>query len=57
MLENVTSREKPADSSNIKMQNIKFRLLLTENHYTYPKSFHLCFPIEIKKISKCQQRH
>lgn len=53
MLENVTSREKPADLSNIKMQNIKFRLLLSENHYTYPKSFHLCFPIEIKKISKC----
>ena len=33
------------------MQNIKFFLLLTINHYTNPNSYHLCFPIKTKKLT------
>lgn len=33
------------------MQNIKFCLLLTINHYTNPNSYHLCFPIKTKKLT------
>ena len=48
-LENITTREQPADSSYNDMQNLEFRLILTQNHYTNPNSFHLCFQNKIKK--------
>ena len=51
MLENVTTGEQAADSSYVDMQNLELRLLLTANHYTNPNSFHLCFPIKIKKLT------
>ena len=51
MLENVTRRKQPVDSSYADMRNRKFRQLLMTNHYTNSNSFHLCFPIKIKKIT------
>ena len=33
------------------MENIKFCLLLTINHYTNPISYHLCFRIKTKKLT------
>ena len=49
MIENVTIREQPANPRHINMQNLEFRLMLMQNHYTNPNSFHLCFPIKIRK--------
>ena len=48
MLESITTREQPADSSYIGMQ----LQLLFANHYANPNSFHLCFSIKIKKTNK-----
>ena len=44
-IENVTTRQQPADSSYSDMQNLEFRLMLMQNHYIEPNSFYLCFPI------------
>ena len=49
VIANVTTREQSPNSLYINMQNFKFRLMVTQNHYTNPNSFHLCFQIKIKK--------
>ena len=33
------------------MQNLEFHILLTQNYYTNPNSFQICFPIEIKSLT------
>ena len=51
MLENVTTREQPADLSYKDMQNLEFHLLSIANHYTNSNSLHLYFPNKIKKLT------
>ena len=48
MLKNITTREQTVNSPHADMQSLEFRLILTQNHYTNPYIFHICFPIKIK---------
>ena len=52
MIENVITREQPANSLYSYMQNLEFRLMIMQNHYTNPNSFHLCILIKIKNRTK-----
>ena len=48
MLEDIVTKEQPAHSSYRDMENLDFRILLTDNYYTNPNSMRLCFPMKIK---------
>lgn len=49
MLENVTTKVQTVHISYRDMKNLEFQILQTQNHYTNPDSFHICFPIKTKK--------
>ena len=51
MLENIDTKEHPAQSSYRDMENLDFQILLTDNYYTKSNSMHLCFPMKIKKAT------
>ena len=56
MLENITTREQPIDLSDVDMRNLEFHLLLTANHYSNRYSFHLRFPVKIKKLTNINSK-
>ena len=49
MLENVTTEEQTAHLPYKGIKNIEFQILLRPNYDTSCNSFHICFPIKIKK--------
>ena len=51
MIENKITKEQPAHISHKDMENPKFQMMLTQNHYTNPESLNICFPIKIKKAA------
>ena len=51
MLEDIDTKEQPAHISYKDMENLDFRIMLTNNYYTNPNSMHICFPMKIKQKS------
>ena len=51
-IENLTTKEQPAHTSYKDMENLKFQIMLTQNHFTNPNSFHISFPIKKVNITK-----
>ena len=49
MIDRLNTSEHPVRLSNTDKENLYFQILLTQNHYTNFNSFHICFPINIKK--------
>ena len=49
MLENITTEEQTAHLPYKGIKNIEFQILLRQNYDTSCNSFHICFPIKIKK--------
>ena len=51
MIDKVNTTEQPAHLSYKDKENLDFQIQLTQNHYTNFNSFHICFPIKIKKLT------
>ena len=54
MIDKLNTLEQPAHLSYDDKENLDFQILLTQNHYTNFNSFHICFPIKIKKITNAK---
>ena len=49
MLEDIDTKEKVAHPSYTDMEQLNFRILLTDNYYSNPNSIHICCPMKINK--------
>ena len=50
MLEDIDTKEQPANNSYKDMEHVNFQIMLTNNYYTSPSSIHIYFSMKIKKI-------
>ena len=55
MLEDIDTKEKVAHGSYKDIEQLDFKIILTDNYYVNPNSIHICFPIKIYKASDQKQ--
>ena len=51
MIDKLNTLEQLAHLSYKHKENLDFQIILTQNQYTNLNSFHICFPIKIRKIT------